>query len=102
MAVATVNTDLIDSPQAAEYFTRADRRVMIGLRASLEMLGLPIPDYAQRRKPGVTPAKSALAAFHADNPKAFSIVLAERRPNADAAAIARSQARNLHRRLTAG
>ena len=66
MASHTVTDDLINSERAAAYFQRADRRVMIGFRATLEMLGLPVPDYANRRKPGRTPAKDVAAAFAAD------------------------------------
>jgi hypothetical protein len=84
----------INSPQAEAYFARADRRVMIGLRATLEMLGIPIPDYAHRRKPGPTPASAALAAFAADNPTLRSTVLAERRPNASPERVAAVKAAN--------
>lgn len=82
MGTATVTTDIINSPQAQAYFTRADRRVMIGLRAALEMLRLPVPEYALRRKSGPTPAKATLAAYEADNPSPRSTVLPERKPNA--------------------
>lgn len=85
MPTLTVTTDLIESQQAATYFTNADRRVMIGLRATLEMLRLPVPEYARRKATGVTPAKAALAAYHLDNPPMLSTVLAERKPNAGTA-----------------
>lgn len=55
MPTLTVTTDLIESQQAATYFTNADRRVMIGLRATLEMLRLPVPEYARRKTTGVAP-----------------------------------------------
>jgi hypothetical protein len=64
---------------------------MIGLRAALEMLRLPVPDYAQRRKPGPTPAKSVLAAFAADNPQPRSFELPKRKPNASADTVAAHQ-----------
>ncbi|MBA3678493.1 MAG: hypothetical protein H0W74_14015 [Sphingosinicella sp.] len=92
MATFTVTTELIESPQAEAYFTRADRRVMIGLRATLEMLRLPVPNYAQRRKPGATPAKAALAAYVADNPTPRRMILPERKPNATPERIAAVQA----------
>lgn len=66
MATHTVRDDVIHSEHAAAYFQRADRRVTIGLRATLEMLGLPVPDYAIRRKPGRTPAKDVAASYAAD------------------------------------
>jgi hypothetical protein len=92
MGTSVVTTDIINSPQAQEYFTRADRRVMIGLRAALEMLELPVPDYARRRMPGQTPAKAALAAFAADNPAPRSTVLPERKPNASPERVAAATA----------
>jgi hypothetical protein len=92
MYTDTVTPDVLNSPQAAEYFTRADRRVMIGLRACLEMLGLPVPDYAKRRMPGATPAKAMLAAYHADNPQPRPIVIAGRKANASPERIADLQA----------
>ena len=68
MATTLVTTEIIESQQAQNYFTKADRRVMIGLRATLEMLNIPIPDYAHRGYSGPTPAKVTIAAFNADNP----------------------------------
>ena len=88
MPILTVDTDLLNSPQAATYFTRADRRVMIGLRATLEMLQLPVPAYGLRRPTGQTPAKLALAAYNADHPTVRSTVLAPRKPNATPERIA--------------
>ena len=52
MAIRTINDDLILSAEAGDYFKRADRRIMIGLRAALELLDLPIPPYAQRQPTG--------------------------------------------------
>lgn len=92
MATFTVTDDIINSEQAEAYFIRADRRVMIGLRAALELLGLPTPEYARRRKTGPTPAKAAMAAYHADNPQRRPMVLAARRPNAPADLVASSRA----------
>ncbi len=82
MNTHTVSTLIINSRHAQDYFTNGDRRIMIGLRAALEMLALPVPDYARRKMPGQSPAKAAFAAFSADNPTPRSTVLAERKPNA--------------------
>lgn len=84
MGTHTVTTDVLYSPPAEAYFTRADRRVMIGLRAALEMLGLPTPDYARRKLAGPPPARDVIAAFHADNPALPSYNLPSRKPNATA------------------
>jgi hypothetical protein len=63
----TINTDVLHSPQAAKYFTGADRRIMSGLRATLEMLQLPLPAYALRAPTGPNAAKTARAAYDADH-----------------------------------
>lgn len=91
----TVTDALISSPQAERYFLGADRRVMIGLRATMEMLNLPVPEYAKRRKPGATPAKAALAAYNADNPAPKFLAVPERKPNATPERIATVEATRL-------
>lgn len=88
MPTFTVNDDLISSLHAERYFLGADRRVMMGLRTALEMLSLPVPDYAKRRKPGATPAKATLAAYNQDNPAPRFLTAAERKPNASPERIA--------------
>lgn len=97
MPIYTVTDDVISSDKAAEYFTRADRRVMVGLRAALELLGLPVPDYAIRRKPGRTPASGVAAAYAADNPRPFPTVLAPRKPNASPEAVIAAKVRRAQR-----
>jgi hypothetical protein len=97
MPPVQVIPDILHSPQARAYFLRADRRVMIGLRATLEMLGLDVPDYALRRMPGRTPAKATLAAYAADYPTPRPMELAERKANASPARVAEVQARNDYR-----
>lgn len=86
MAVRTVNDDIINSAAAQDYFAHADRRVMIGLRATLEMLNLPVPPYAIRKPPGPTPARAVANSFQADHGKPATAVhsdpLGERRLSA--------------------
>lgn len=66
MATHTVADDALFSREAELYFVGADRRVMIGLRAALELLGLPLPDYAQRKPPGPrTASAKVIAAMYA-------------------------------------
>lgn len=67
MGTHLVTTDLLHSTPAAAYFTGADRRIMIGLRAALEMLDLPLPAYALRAPTGPNAAKAARAAYDADH-----------------------------------
>ena len=92
MASFTVTIDIINSPQAQDYFTRADRRVMIGLRATLELLKLPVPDYALRRKPGRTPAKDVAAACAAGMSAPRPMTLPKRKPSASSAVVAAAKA----------
>lgn len=98
MAIYTVTDDVLNSDKAEEYFTRADHRIMTGLRATLEILGIPVPTYAIRRKPGRTPAKDVAAAYAADCPAPRNMTLPERKPNASPAAIQANQERNAKRR----
>lgn len=92
MNTLIVTPDVLNSPHAQEYFTSADRRVMIGLRACLEILDIPVPEYAKRKMPGVSPAKAALAAYYGDNPAQRSNVIAARHTNATPERIAEVQA----------
>ena len=82
MTIYTVTDDVLNSDQAAAYFMRADHRAMMGLRATLEILGIPVPTYAVRRKPGRTPAKDVMDAFQSDNPAPRPMTLAPRKSNA--------------------
>jgi hypothetical protein len=66
MTAYTVTDDVLKTPAAQDYFCRADRRVLIGLRAALELLGIPLPDYAVRKPPGVPPVRAIAAAYDAD------------------------------------
>lgn len=94
MAVHTVTDDLLRSNRAAAYFTTADRRVMIGLRAALEMLGIPIPDYAARKPSGRPGARDIIAAHAADNPQPAPAPLTyNRKPDASPARVAAAKAR---------
>lgn len=104
MAVHSVNDDIITCAAAQEYFTHADRRVMIGLRAALEMLRIPLPEYAARKPPGPAPSRCVAAAFHADTgtrpatKPAYSDPLGQRRLSA---AVAKGRAR-IAKRKAAG
>ncbi len=88
MATYTVTDDIIKGEAAEAYFLRADRRLMMGLRATLEILGIPCPLYAVRRKPGSTPAGAVLNAYHGDYPAPRHMTLRPRKPNAHASRLA--------------
>lgn len=82
MATYTVTDDALVSPEAEAYFQRCDKRVLIGLRAALELLNIPVPEYGWRKPPGRKPSEKIMAAYHADNGKPRSYELPARRPNA--------------------
>jgi hypothetical protein len=68
--IIEVDTSVLSTDYAETYFTeRADRRIMIGLRATLEMLGIPLPAWAERKPTGRKPGRSIAAAYRADNPE---------------------------------
>lgn len=68
----TIDTGVFDTPQAEEYFTKADHRILCGCRAALEMLGIPLPDWAQRKPTGPKPGHRIMAAYRADNPETLA------------------------------
>lgn len=94
MDTQAIAIDQLNGPEAELYFTRADRRIMTGLRAACAYLGIPAPAYAQRRIPGPTPANGIRAAFRADHPTPFSTTLAPRKPNASAETVAAAMLRS--------
>ena len=61
----------VNSPEAEAYFTtKADRRVLIGFRAALEMLAIPLPEYARRKETGRPTTTKLIARQYAeDNPQ---------------------------------
>ena len=100
MAVHTVSDDIINSPAAKQYFSRADNRVLIGVRAALEMLGIPIPEYAVRKPPGRPPSRAIHDAYRADHPGEPArkpIHTDPLGPHRIAAAVAKANARDAQR-----
>ena len=65
----TIDTGVFDTPEATDYFTKADHRILCGCRATLEMLGIPLPEWAQRKPTGPKPGKAIMSAYRADNPE---------------------------------
>jgi hypothetical protein len=61
MTAYSVNDDVFKTPAAHAYFGRADARFMCGVRAALELLGVPLPDYAKRKPAGRPPGSKSLA-----------------------------------------
>ncbi|WP_434405768.1 hypothetical protein [Sphingobium sp. DN12] len=58
MSQMTVDISRVDNDRIAAYLASTDRRVMIGFRFTLEVLGIPLPEFAERKPAGrPTPAK---------------------------------------------
>jgi hypothetical protein len=94
MATYTVTDDILRSDAAAAYFDRADRRIKSGMRATLKMLAIPLPEYARPKPPGQSPAKLVMLAYEADNPTPRATSLAPRKGNATAERIAAIRGQN--------
>jgi hypothetical protein len=94
LTTRTIDDALLYSPNAAAYFSKADPRIMSGLRVACELLRIPMPHYSRRRPPGPTPASRVALAFAADNPAPRTTTLAPRKPNATAERIAAIRGQN--------
>ena len=73
MAIFTVDTTRIDNVHVADYLASTDRRVTIGVRFALEMLGLEVPDFLKRKPSGRSSVGALMAALDADigNPNSY-------------------------------
>lgn len=67
--IITIDTNVLDTTEASDYFTKADHRILCGCRATLEMLGIPLPEWAQRKPSGPKPGQTIMAAYRAENPE---------------------------------
>ena len=68
MTMTTIDTSRIDNDRVAVYLASTDRRVTIGVRFALEALGLEVPDFLRRGRPGPRPNRvnNMMAALDAD------------------------------------
>ena len=91
MTTYTVNDDLLTSAQAEAYFEDGDRRIKLGMRACLELLRIPLPEYAKRKPTGPKTKSAALvaAAYAADHGRVIKPYEA-RKPNAASAVVTAS------------
>src|SRR5437870_13591215 len=69
MNLHTVDTDRLNHPGAVDYFTRNAHR-LAAVRALLQTLSLPFPDWAQREPSGrAATSRKIIAAFREDHPE---------------------------------
>lgn len=68
MTITTIDTSRIDNDRVAVYLASTDRRVTIGVRFALEALGIELPDFLRRGRPGPRPNRvnKMMAALDAD------------------------------------
>lgn len=75
MTIATVDMNRIDNDRVAVYLASTDRRVTIGVRFALEALGIELPDFLRRGRPGPRPNRvnNMMAALDRDtgNPNTY-------------------------------
>jgi len=50
--MTSIDLSKLDAPQVAAYFDTADRRITSGFRIALQLLGIPVPLYAERKPSG--------------------------------------------------
>jgi hypothetical protein len=63
-------TDRLQDPRVEEFFNHNDHR-KAATRALMDLLGVPLPEWAKRRVSGRAAAnKAAIDRFRADNPQA--------------------------------
>lgn len=68
MTITTVDMSRINNDRVAVYLASTDRRVTIGVRFALEALGIELPDFLRRGRPGPRPNRvnKMMAALDAD------------------------------------
>lgn len=75
MTTTTVDLNRINNDRVAVYLASTDRRVTIGVRFALEALGLEVPEFLRRGRPGPRPNRvnKMMAALDADtgNPNTY-------------------------------
>ncbi len=52
MTMTTIDMSRLDNDKVALYLASTDRRVTIGVRFALEALGVELPDFVRRGRPG--------------------------------------------------
>ena len=71
MNIIPVDPDRLTHPGVAAYFTRNPHR-MAAVRAMLDLLSIPFPNWAERDISGPGAARNMLAAYRADNPETLA------------------------------
>lgn len=64
--MTSIDLSRLDAPQVAAYFDKADRRITSGFRLALQVLGIPLPAYAERKPSGPRPVADLMADLDRD------------------------------------
>lgn len=67
MNPAPIDLSRLDDPRVAEHISRVDSRITGGFRLALEVLGIPLPEYAKRKPAGRPSIAKLMAAADADS-----------------------------------
>lgn len=67
MNPAPVDLSRLDDPRVAAHIERVDSRITGGFRLALEVLGIPLPEYAKRKPAGRPSIAKLMAAADADS-----------------------------------
>lgn len=59
----------LDHPSVETYLSTSDRRVLAGARFMLEALGIPLPQYLERKPAGRPFSRVVMTAFRNDHPE---------------------------------
>ena len=62
-----VNLDRLDDPRVAAHIDNVDSRVRGGFRLCLDILGIPLPEYAKTKPAGRPSIAKLMAAADADS-----------------------------------
>ena len=66
MNPASIDLSRLDDPRVAEHISKVDSRITGGFRLALEVLGIPLPEYAKRKPAGRPSIAKLMAAADAD------------------------------------
>lgn len=67
MNSAPVDTNRLSDPRIAAHIEQVDSRVRGGFRLCLDILGIPLPDYAKTKPAGRPSIAKLMAAAYADS-----------------------------------
>ena len=62
-----IDLDRLHDPRVAAHVEQVDRRIRGGFRLALDVLGIPLPDYAERKPAGRPSIAKLMAAADADS-----------------------------------